>query len=50
MWAYGENYLPNENVKDGVWVQDQLAINLGLQTGDKILTFDGEKVKKFQDL
>lgn len=50
MWAYGENYLPNENVKDGIWVQDELAENLGLQTGDKILTVDGNKVKNFSDL
>ncbi|MDD7913574.1 RIP metalloprotease RseP [Polaribacter ponticola] len=50
MWAYGEKYLPNENVKDGVWVQDSLAINLGLQTGDKILTVDGQKIKKFAGL
>lgn len=50
MWAYGENYLPNENVKDGIWVQDSLATNLGLQTGDKIITVDGKKIKKFSDL
>ncbi len=50
MWAYGEKYLPNDNVKDGVWVQDSLAINIGIQTGDKILTVDGEKVKKFNAL
>lgn len=50
MYAYGEKYLPNENVKDGVWVQDTLAINLGLETGDKILTIDGEKIKKFSQL
>jgi regulator of sigma E protease len=50
MWGYGEKYLPNENVKDGVWVRDSLAINLGLQTGDKILTVDGNKVKKFRGL
>ena len=50
MWAYGEKYLPNENLKDGIWVQDSLATKLGLQTGDKISTVDGEKVKKFSDL
>ena len=50
MWAYGEKYLPNENVTDGVWVQDSLAINLGLETGDKILTVDGAKIKKFSSL
>jgi regulator of sigma E protease len=50
MWSYGERYLPNENVKDGVWVQSELTENLGLQTGDKILTVDGQKVKKFRSL
>ena len=50
MWAYGENFLPNENVKDGIWVQDSLAMKVGLQTGDKILTIDGEKVRKFNDI
>jgi len=50
MWAYGEKYLPNENVTDGVWVQDSLAMNLGIQTGDKVLTVDGEKIKKFAGL
>ena len=47
MWSYGERYLPNENVKDGVWADNALAKNLGLKTGDKILSVDGEKVKKF---
>ena len=50
MWGYGEKFLPNENVKDGVWVQDSLAINLGLQNGDKILTIDGNKIEKFNNL
>ena len=50
MWSYGERYLPNENVKDGVWADNALAKNLGLKTGDKILSIDGEKVKKFHSL
>ena len=29
MYSYGEKYLPNENVTDGVWVQDSLAVSLG---------------------
>jgi len=47
---WGEKYLPNENLKDGIWVQDQLGTDLGLQTGDKILTIDGNKIKKFRSL
>ncbi|WP_299047379.1 RIP metalloprotease RseP [uncultured Polaribacter sp.] len=50
MYAYGEKFLPNENVTDGVWVQDSLATDLGIQTGDKVLTIDGEKIKKFSEL
>ena len=50
MYSYGEKYLPNENVTDGVWIQDSLAINLGLQNGDKILSVDGEEIKKFSDI
>jgi regulator of sigma E protease len=50
MYTYGENYLPNENVKDGIWVQDSLAMNIGLQNGDKILKGDGNEIKKFSDI
>ena len=50
MYSYGEKYLPNENVADGVWVQDSLAISLGLQNGDKILSVDGEEITKFRDI
>ncbi|RKF04996.1 regulator of sigma E protease [Tenacibaculum lutimaris] len=50
MWAYGEKYLPNDSLKDGVWVQDQLGKDLGLETGDKILTIDGQKIEKFGEL
>ncbi len=50
MWSYGEQYLPNENVKDGVWAEDPLAQNIGIQNGDKIVTIDGEKIKKFSSL
>ena len=47
LWGYGEKFIPNENVKDGILVQDSLAIELGLKTGDKILSIDGQKIEKF---
>jgi regulator of sigma E protease len=50
MYAYGEKYLANEDVKDGIWVQDSLAMNIGLQTGDQILTVDGDEIRKFNDI
>ncbi len=50
MYVYGEKFLPNESLKDGVWVQDSLAMYLGIQTGDKIITVDNKKVPKFYEL
>lgn len=50
MYTYGEKYLPNENVKDGVWVQDSLATEIGLKNGDKIISIDGNEVRKFSDI
>ncbi|ALU75888.1 RIP metalloprotease RseP [Tenacibaculum dicentrarchi] len=50
MYTYGEKFLPNDNLKDGVWVQNQLGKDLGLLTGDKILTIDGKAIRKFNEL
>ena len=52
MYSYGENFLPNSNVnnKGGIWVQDSLAIDIGLKTGDKILSVDGNEIRKFNNL
>ena len=50
MYAYGENFLPNKNVKGGIWVQDSLGTSLGLKTGDKVLTIDGNEIRKFANL
>jgi len=52
MYAYGENFLPNQNVNKngGLWVQDSLGTDLGLQTGDKVLSIDGTEIRKFSNL
>jgi regulator of sigma E protease len=42
-------YLPLENVKDGIYAYE-LGREAGLQTGDKIVSFNGEKVDRFEDL
>ena len=47
---WGEKFIANDSLKDGVWIQDQLGKDLGLQTGDKILKIDGAKVEKFGSL
>ena len=50
MYAYGEKFVPNDSLKDGIWVQDKLGTALGLETGDKILTIDGQEIQKFREL
>jgi regulator of sigma E protease len=50
LFAYGEKYIPNENLKDGIWVVDDLASDIGLETGDKILTIDGDDIRRVNDI
>lgn len=47
---YGEQYIANENVKDGIWVSNPTVEKLGFKTGDKIVSIDGVKVQKFDDI
>lgn len=49
LWTYGEEYLPTEEAKYGV-VCSETAEELGFKDGDKILTFEGEKIENFYDI
>ena len=44
LFVWGEKILPAENVKNGVVVSYEFE-ELGLQDGDKIISFDGEPIK-----
>src|SRR5690606_5104363 len=47
-FAYGDQYIPMDSLKDGVWVTEkEIGDKLGIQTGDKILAVDGDKIEKF---
>ena len=50
LFYYGDKYLSNDNITDGVWCVDSLALDLGFKTGDKILFADGKKVERFNDI
>ncbi|MCF6213758.1 MAG: RIP metalloprotease RseP [Flavobacteriaceae bacterium] len=49
-YAYGDKFLPNENLKDGVMITDSIGYKLGLKDGDKILRVDAERIKNFSDI
>jgi len=50
LFSYGEQILPNKEVKDGVWVMNPLAEQIGFQNGDRIETVRGEEVPLFSSL
>lgn len=50
LYTWGETRLPNQNVKNGIWVTDSLMSKIGLQNGDKIEAVNGEPVKYFDDV
>ncbi len=49
MMHYGEEYLPNENVKYGI-TADSTAQAIGLRNGDKIIEVDGTPIEKFSQI
>lgn len=49
-WVYGETYIANSEVKDGIWVVKPVGEELGFRTGDKIMEVDGRVIEKFDDI
>ncbi len=50
LFTWGETKLPMKNLTDGVWVTDSLAMEVGLQNGDKILAVNDQPVEYFDNL
>ncbi len=48
LWVWGEQYLPAENVKYGIYV-DSLGMDMGLRDGDKIKAIGNQAFIKFND-
>ncbi|SFC94141.1 RIP metalloprotease RseP [Algibacter pectinivorans] len=49
-YFYGDTFLPNENITDGLVIESTVANNAGLLTGDKILAVDGDKIETFSEI
>ena len=50
LFSYGDKYLPNKNIKDGLWCVDELANELGFKNGDKVISADGVSVERYSDV
>jgi regulator of sigma E protease len=48
--TWGEKYLPNDNITDGIWCVDSLALEIGLQNGDKIISINGTHPDRYTDI
>jgi regulator of sigma E protease len=46
-YAYGDSFINNDSLKDGIWVTSPVVENAGIKTGDKIVSVDGKKVERF---
>ena len=48
LWVWGEEYLPSENAKYGIFA-DSLGVELGFQDGDKVISVGEVPFDKFND-
>ncbi len=46
-FVYGDSYIKNDSLKDGIWVTSPVVENAGIKTGDRITTIDGKKIDRF---
>lgn len=47
-YAYGDFYIKNSELKDGVWVANPTVEKAGILTGDRIVAVDGDKIERFE--
>ncbi|KAF2336312.1 RIP metalloprotease RseP [Flavobacterium daemonense] len=48
-FAYGDTYIANADLKDGIWVTNPALEKIGIKTGDKIISIDGQKVENIDN-
>ncbi|HEY1196917.1 RIP metalloprotease RseP [Flavobacterium sp.] len=46
-FAYGDTYIANADLKDGVAIENPVMIKAGFKTGDKIISIDNNPVENF---
>ena len=48
-FAYGDIYIANADLKDGLLIENKAMENVGFKTGDKIISVDNQKIVKFDN-
>ncbi|MCB4798037.1 RIP metalloprotease RseP [Neotamlana laminarinivorans] len=49
-YYYGDKFLPVENIKDGLLIENTVANEAGLKTGDNIVAVDDVKVENYSEI
>ena len=49
-YFYGDKFLPIENIKDGLLIENPVANKAGLFTGDNVIAVDGDKIENFNEI
>jgi regulator of sigma E protease len=49
-YYYGDKFLPNDNIKDGLLIENTVANKAGLLTGDRIIAVDGNKIETYSEI
>lgn len=50
LYVWGEKYLPNKNLTDGIWCVDSTAMDIGFRNGDKILSINNYEPNRYEDI
>lgn len=48
-YFYGDKYIANSELKNGVWVVSEPLLQAGMQSGDKIVSIDGHSLDRFNE-
>ena len=49
-FGYGDTDISPESIKDGYWIENPLLVDLGFETGDKVVGINDFKVENYSDL
>ncbi len=49
-FTYGDTDITSESIKDGYWIENQLLLDFGFKTGDKIIAINDEKVNTYSEV
>jgi len=50
LFTWGEKFLPNKNLTDGIWCVDSIATDIGFRNGDRIVSINGVEPQRFEDI